>query len=708
MAIMGVASSGTVIVQALADMRAKLDDLQRQLGTGQKSDTYAGLGSQRALTVGLQAQLDSANGFDDTITQVGTRLSLAQDSLAAITQVGQSVKQSLVQSNFALGQNGQTVDQVSAQGQLGTIFAALNVQDATGYIFSGLSTDQPAVEALDNIMNGKGTQAGFKQVLSERQQADLGPNGFGRLVLPAPGAAKIVGNTAVLNPDAPAAVTGSTNISMLLSAGGNLVVNGTTIAINPSDNVAAVVDAINAQSGVTGVSASLNGANHLVLTSANADTAITIGGATSANLLVELGVAAATTNPVNLLTQGAVVAAQTLTVTVGVNPMLTVVFGNGPGQVSTLAELQSALLGLLGGAASVDPANGNISVTALNNTDSVTIGGTATLANFGLTNVPAAPTVGATNFSVSEDAAGSPFGFKLAGANSTLTGAVVTGPTGSPAGISVNLAANPNAGEALTVTFTLPDGSTENMTLTATTANPPQANQFTIGVNAAATAANLQSALTTAVTKLAGTSLVAASAVAAANNFFDVDAANPSQRVNGPPFGTATSLVAGTAANTVNWYTGEAGSSPARTTGVARVDPAVTISFGMRANEQALRTTVKNVAVFAAVSFSASDPNASGQYDALTLRLAGSFTPPSGSQNIPDLAAEIANAQIMAKNAQDRHQQASVTLTDFLQSIENVSPEQVGTELLALQTSLQASLQTTAMLSKLNLVNYLS
>jgi hypothetical protein len=161
MAIMGVTSSASVIVQSLADMRAKLDDLQRQLGTGQKSDTYAGLGPQRALTVGLQSQLDAANGFDDTIAQVGTRLSLAQDSLTAITNTGQTVRQALAQSNFTLGQNGQTTDQLNAQGQLGTILAALNVQDSTGYIFSGLSPDQPAVQTVDNIMNGVGSQAGF-------------------------------------------------------------------------------------------------------------------------------------------------------------------------------------------------------------------------------------------------------------------------------------------------------------------------------------------------------------------------------------------------------------------------------------------------------------------------------------------------------------------------------------------------------------------
>lgn len=710
MPIMGVTSSSGVIVQALADMRAKLDDLQRQLGTGEKSNTYAGLGPQRALTVGLQAQIDTAAGFDDTITRVGTRLTIAQSSLTAINQAAQSVKQSMVQPSFILTPTGKTFDQQTAAGQLDTMLSALNAQDGNGYIFSGMSANTPAVGSLDQILNGSGAAAGFNQVLSERKQADLGTNGLGRLVMAAPGAAAIAGSGATISPDAPAVVTGLVNVSGLLSAGGNLVINGKTIAINPSDNAAAVVDAINAQSGTTGVTATIDGSNHLVLTSANADTAIDVGGATSANLLAELGIAATTTDPTNLLTQLPAVVAptDTLTITVGANPPLTVTFGNGPGQVSTLAELQSMLLGLSGGAASVDPANGNVSITALNNTDSITVGGTAGVpARFGIGALLATPTAGATSFSVSEDAAGSPFGFKLAGANSTLTGATIGGPTGNPPGISVSLAGNPVEGDSLTLTFTLPDGTTENVTLSATTSTSPRSNQFVIGANAAATTANLQSALTTAVAKLADTSLVAASAVAAANDFFDVDAGHPPQRVNGPPFGTATSLVAGTAANTVTWYTGEAGPTSARSTAGARVDPQITISFGMRANEEGIRTAIKNVAVYAATSFSASDPNASAQYGALTSRLAKNFTPPQGAQSILEISSEIANAQIMADGASDRHKQSTAALTDFLQSIENVPPEQVGTELLALQTTLQASLQTTAMLSKLNLVNYL-
>jgi hypothetical protein len=143
--------------------------------------------------------------------------------------------------------------------------------------------------------------------------------------------------------------------------------------------------------------------------------------------------------------------------------------------------------------------------------------------------------------------------------------------------------------------------------LQATTASPPGAGQFTIGSTVTATASNLQSALTSAATSLAQTALPAASAVAAANNFFSSD---PPQRVDGPPFDTATSLVDGTSANTVFWYTGESGSTPARQTAVAQVGPSTSIAYGMRANEQALSTLVANVAVLAATTYSASDPNA--------------------------------------------------------------------------------------------------
>jgi flagellar hook-associated protein 3 FlgL len=408
MSITGPGSINAANLAAQTNMFSQLSKLSLQLGTGEVSQTYAGLGPQAGVALSLSSQLAALNGYSTTTTTVGTTLTLAQSVLTQLGDASSAVQQSVnKQDAFVLSNNGQTSTQQSAASYLDQIVSLLNTQAGDNYLFSGEAVSTQSVASSSAILNGTGTQAGFTQVLSERLQADQGANGLGRLLIPA--------------------------------------ASGSTV-------------------------------------------------------------------------------------------------------------------------------------------------------------------------SVSEDVAGSPFGFKLASVSSSLTGATVTGPTGSPASISVALGSNPNAGDSITFNLTLPDGSSQAITLQATTASPPGANQFTIGANATATASNLQTALSGAVSTLAQTALPAASAIAAANNFFSSD---PPQRVNGPPFDTATSLVNGTSANTVFWYTGENSATPARQTATAQVGPDISIAYGMRANEQAISTLVANVAVLAAATYSASNPNAQTSYQAL-------------------------------------------------------------------------------------------
>jgi flagellar hook-associated protein 3 FlgL len=496
MSVSSVAANISPVIQNVLEMRRKLDDLQRQLGTGMKADTYAGLGPHSGLAIGLSRQLDAITSFNDTMTVVGTRISVGQMALSQVAEVGQQVKSTTLLPNFNIDGTGQTSQQKSAYYQLDQILSLLNTQVGDRFLFSGTAVTQPSVESTDHILNGNGAQAGLKQLISERNQADLGASGLGRLVIPA-------------------------------AAG--------------------------------------------------------------------------------------------------------------------------------------------------------------------------------TNVSISEDIAGSVFGFKLAAVNSTLTGAVVTGPGGAPPSINVNLAANPNSGDKITFTFNLPDGSTEDLTLEATTSTTPGPNQFTIGATPAQTAINFQAALTASVGTLAGSALSAASAIAAAGNFF----ADPPQRVATVPFNTATALAPGTPANTVSWYIGENGPNSPRSTATARVDPAIVVSYGLRANEQGIAWVVQQVATLAATSYSPTDPNAQASYTALNQRLNTTLTIPQGVQKIDDISASLASAQAAMETAKDRHEQTEKTLTDILQSIETADPNLVGAQILTLQTNLQASLQTTAMLSKLSLVNVL-
>lgn len=496
MSITGPGSITALNLAAQTGMFNQLNTLAQELGTGQAAQTYSGLGSQAGLVMELNAQVSQINGYSATASSVGTNLTIAQSALTQIDNAGHAVTQAVAQQGqFALDNTGQTATQEASANYLDEIFGLLNTQVGDNYLFSGTASTTPSVAPTDTILNGNGAQAGLSQVIAERQQADLGTGGLGRLSI-----SSVVGSS----------------------------------------------------------------------------------------------------------------------------------------------------------------------------------------------------------FSISQDA--SPFGFKLTGATTTIAGATVTGPTGSPPSISVTLGANPNSGDTIQFGLTLPDGSTQTISLQATINSPPGPGQFTIGTTTALTAGNLQAALTGAVTSLAQTALPAASAIAGANDFFNSD---PPQRVNGPPFDTATSLVAGTPANTVFWYTGENGALPPRQTATAQVGPSMSIAFGMRANEPAFRSLLAAIGAYAGATFSPSDPNAQASYQALTAGVQAALAGQPGAQTVSDIAADLANAQTTLKDAGTTNTQTQQTLQNMLQGIDGVDQNKIGEQILSLQNTLSASMSVTARLAQLSLVNFL-
>jgi flagellar hook protein FlgE len=201
--------------------------------------------------------------------------------------------------------------------------------------------------------------------------------------------AKIIGAGADLLADAPAVYTGSKDLSSLNASAGTLSINSVAIAIAAGDDATDVVTKINAAVG-TGVTASLVG-NKLVLTSDDAKTKIPIDASSTSATLTELGFVAGTTNPINLLTQGAV-GPSTMTVQVGTNTMLTLNFGVG--DIETLDDLNTELAALAGGTATVDLADGNITIEATDPDDTITVGGSADAGNFGIQTLTGLPAKG--------------------------------------------------------------------------------------------------------------------------------------------------------------------------------------------------------------------------------------------------------------------------------------------------------------------------
>jgi len=97
----------------------------------------------------------------------------------------------------------------------------------------------------------------------------------------------------------PSNATGTVDVSgaYTLGAGndGNLTINGTNIALVAADDDTAILSKINAQSAVTGVTASLDTANHLVLTAQDQTANMTVAG--TGATLTSLGLTASTSNP---------------------------------------------------------------------------------------------------------------------------------------------------------------------------------------------------------------------------------------------------------------------------------------------------------------------------------------------------------------------------------------------------------------------------
>ena len=241
----------------------------------------------------------------------------------------------------------------------------------------------------------------------------LNPIGFtADPLVGAPAAAKVTGTGATILPDADAVGTGSvvlssgattTLASLGLTAGEKISVSdGTntdtyTVPNSGSPTITDLIDAIGTGVGHTGstsITASVNSNTELVLTGANPQIPITVTGNGAG--AVGFGTGNTSFQPTNLLTQNIVAAGQTMTITSDTPPASpttsTITFG--PSNVATLAQLQTALAAITNATAFVDQNTGNVTITANNASDQISVAGSADASRFGIHNLLAIPANG--------------------------------------------------------------------------------------------------------------------------------------------------------------------------------------------------------------------------------------------------------------------------------------------------------------------------
>jgi hypothetical protein len=623
MAINSIGFGTSILNQSVLDLKNQLTTLQSQLTTGTKSTTYAGMGVNEGFAIAARAQLANISAFTDTMSNINTNIGIANTELQGMVTIGSTVLNSANSSSQTLNSAGQTIAQQTATSQLSSMIGMLNMQAGDRYLFSGSAINTPAVASVDNILNGTTTQAGLKQLISERQQADLGASGLGRLVISSP----------------------------------------TVTSVKVAEDVAGSPFGLK----LSAISSSLTGST--VTGPAGSPAAVSVDlGATNPNngdtVSFQFSLPDGTTESINLTASSA-------------TPQPAGSFAIGATSTVTAANLKAALTTAIG-----------------------------TLANSSL--VAASAIAASDNF------------FNSAG---TATGSVVNNKAAIPAPITgATLLSGAANTDSLATNFAAGDTITVNGTPISFVASGAVGNQLNVtdsvqtllkkidSITGTSTPSTISGGVITLHTDNAANLTVTSSnaaAFAALGFPATVTATQPPLRVGGSPLSSATSLVSGTPANTVAWYTGEAGPGSARATATARIDQSVTVQYGARANEQAIRSQLQTLAAFAAVTTSATNPNGAAQVVALSQRVAQNLAPQPGRQTIQNIQADLATAQATMKDATSRQKQAQGMLQGIVDQAENISPDQVATQILSLQTSLQASYQTTAMLAQLTLTKFL-
>ena len=632
MSISSINYGNSVLGQSVRNIQNQLSDLSTQLSTGVKSTNYSGMGVNEGFAIAARNQLANLSAFGTTMTNVNTIIGAGNTALQSLSTIASQVQNNAASTSQNITASGQTIGQQNAESELSAIVGILNTQVGDRYIFSGTAINTPAVASVDDILNGTGSKAGLKQLIAERQQADLGTNGMGRLVLTGPNS-----------------TTPPTTATQLQLA----------------EDVAGSPFGLKLNS----VSSTLTNA--------------TVTGPAGSPAAVSVDLTAGNPNP-------------------GDQISFTFKLPDGTTENIQLTASSATPLPAKSFAIGTTPA---ATATNLNNALNVAIG---TLANTSLV-AASAVEAGDNFFNTDGTATGAVRQNQVLPTPGPITGATaLSGAAGSDS-LTSSFAANDTITvNGQTITF-VASGATGNNQINVTD-NVQTLLKKIDALTGTSTPSTISGGVITLHTDNASTlSVTSSNATAFAALGFTtspVTAAQPPLRVSGSPLGSATSLVNGSA-NTVSWYTGNTGPGSARSTATIRVDQAQSVQFGAQANEQAIRQVLQSVAVYAATTTSPTGVNSGAEVSALSQRTAANLTPQAGQQTISDIQTDFADAQTAMKDAQARQTQSKNALQSLIDQTEGISQDEVASQILQLQTSLQASYQTTSMLSQLSLVKFL-
>lgn len=192
----------------LVSMRGQLDDLTRQIASGKRSETYGGLGEGRVSSLTFRNQTGIIEGFTQVIDITNVRLQVMTRSTNELRTLAETARSVMLRTRGTGGYPEITSAVKQVQAQFEQIVSSLNAQHEGLYLYSGRSREVQPVVDHNTMIWGDGTNAGLRQVVDERRQADLG-SGNGRMVTSLAGSIATLAEDAVGNPFGIKLVAGS-------------------------------------------------------------------------------------------------------------------------------------------------------------------------------------------------------------------------------------------------------------------------------------------------------------------------------------------------------------------------------------------------------------------------------------------------------------------------------------------------------------------
>ncbi|WP_299817100.1 flagellar protein [uncultured Roseibium sp.] len=314
-----------------------------------------------------------------------------------------------------------------------------------------------------------------------------------------------------------------------------------------------------------------------------------------------------------------------------------------------------------------------------------------------------------STFSITEDGAHD-FGFDISAVTSSLTNVTITGPAAAdPDNVDIAFTGQPALGETITIELSLPPDHAETISIELTASLTDEAEgTFVVGADLEETAQNLRDAVAAEIENQAMTTLRAVSDEWASDEFFSTFAGEEPLRVDGPPFDSATALVAG-GSTTVEWYTGRnTATDDPRADKNAVIDTSLSVNYGVRANEDPLKELVQSLATFVAADFSGATSTDEEYYNALSKDMRTILQPAGVDQSgIVDISTDIAITHRTMSLTNDRHSQTKNSYEGTIAEIEGVDQELVAAQILTLQNNIEVSYRASAIIFNLSLSDYL-